>query len=163
VLAALKPEFDRRDVKVIGLSVDSLEAHVGWAEDIERTQGQALNFPLIADSDRAVSTLYGMIHPAADETATVRTVFLIGPDKKVKLTLTYPMSTGRNFDELLRVIDSVQLTAGFKVSTPANWKQGEDVIIIPAVSDDEARVRFPEGWTALTPYLRMVPQPMSPS
>ncbi len=163
LLAALKPEFDRRDVKVMGLSVDPLEAHLRWAEDIERTQGQALNFPLIADTDRAVSTLYGMIHPAEDETVTVRTVFVIGPDKKVKLTLTYPQSTGRNFDELLRVIDSVQLTAGFKVSTPANWRQGNDVIIIPAVSDDEARERFPDGWTALTPYLRMVPQPVSPS
>ena len=120
----------------------------------------APNFPMIADSDRAVSDLYGMIHPNANDTATVRSVFVIGPDKKVKLTITYPMSTGRNFDEILRVIDSLQLTASHKVSTPANWKQGDDVIIIPAVSDDEARQRFPDGWKALKPYLRIVPQPM---
>jgi len=158
-LARIKGEFDRRTVKVIGLSVDPLDAHHRWAKDIEETQGQALNFPLIADTDRAVSDLYGMIHPKADDTATVRSVFVIGPDKKVKLTITYPMSTGRNFDEVLRVVDSLQLTAAHRVSTPANWKQGEDVIIIPAVGDDEARERFPEGWTALKPYLRVIPQP----
>jgi thioredoxin-dependent peroxiredoxin len=158
-VARIKHEFDRRNVKVMGLSVDPLEAHERWSRDIEETQGHAPNFPLVADSDRTVSSLYGMIHPNADDTATVRSVFVIGPDKKVKLTITYPMSTGRNFDEVLRVIDSLQLTATHKVSTPANWKQGEDVIIIPAVGDEEARQRFPDGWTALKPYLRIVPQP----
>jgi len=158
-VARIKHQFDRRGVKVIGLSVDPLESHVRWSRDIEETQGQAPNFPLIADPDRVVSDLYGMIHPNASDTATVRSVFVIGPDKKVKLTITYPMSTGRNFDEILRVIDSLQLTANHKVSTPVNWTQGEDVIIIPAVSDDEARSRFPDGWTALKPYLRIVPQP----
>jgi alkyl hydroperoxide reductase subunit AhpC len=158
-VARLKLAFDRRGVKVIGLSVDPLEAHVRWSEDIEETQGYAPNFPMIADPDREVSDLYGMIHPNAADTTTVRSVFVIGPDKKVKLTITYPQSTGRNFDEILRVIDSLQLTADHKVSTPVNWKQGEDVIIIPAVSDDEARVRFPNGWKALKPYLRIVPQP----
>jgi alkyl hydroperoxide reductase subunit AhpC len=158
-VARLKLAFDRRGVKVIGLSVDSLEAHVRWSSDIEETQGHAPNFPMIADPDREVSDLYGMIHPNAADTTTVRSVFVIGPDKRVKLTITYPQSTGRNFDEILRVIDSLQLTADHKVSTPVNWKQGEDVIIIPAVSDDEARVRFPNGWKALKPYLRIVPQP----
>jgi thioredoxin-dependent peroxiredoxin len=158
-MARIKEEFDRRGVKVIGLSVDPLDAHERWARDIEETQGHAPNFPMIADSDRAVADLYGMVHPNADDTATVRSVFVVGPDKKVKLTLTYPMSTGRNFDEILRVIDSLQLTATHKVSTPANWKQGDDVIIVPAVSDEEARQRFPGGWTATKPYLRMVPQP----
>ena len=158
-VARIKHEFDRRGVKVIGLSVDPLDAHARWSRDIEETQGHAPNFPLIADPERTVSDLYGMIHPNASDTATVRCVFVIGPDKKVKLTITYPMSTGRNFDEILRVIDSLQLTASHKVSTPVNWKQGEDVIIIPAVSDDEARVRFPDGWKALKPYLRIVPQP----
>jgi alkyl hydroperoxide reductase subunit AhpC len=160
-VARLKPEFERRGVKVIGLSVDPLESHVRWSSDIEETQGHAPNFPLIADADRTVSDLYGMIHPNASDTATVRSVFVIGPDKKVKLTITYPQSTGRNFDELLRVIDSLQLTASYKVSTPVNWKHGEDVIIIPAVSDDEARERFPDGWKAVKPYLRIVPQPTS--
>jgi alkyl hydroperoxide reductase subunit AhpC len=159
LLARIKGEFDRRNVSVIGLSVDSLEAHHRWAKDIEETQGSAPNYPVIADTDRAVSDLYGMIHPNADDTATVRSVFVIGPDKKVKLTITYPMSTGRNFDEVLRVIDSLQLTAAHKVSTPANWHQGEDVIIIPAVDDDQARQLFPKGWSALKPYLRVVPQP----
>ena len=158
-LARIKPEFDRRGVKLLGLSVDTLDSHRRWADDIADTQGSAPNFPLIADVDRAVSDLYGMIHPGADDTATVRSVFVVGPDKKVKLTITYPMSTGRNFDELLRAIDSLQLTAAHKVSTPVNWKQGEDVIIIPAVSDDEARDRFPGGWKALRPYLRVLPQP----
>ena len=158
-MARIKAEFDRRGVKVIGLSVDPLDAHQRWARDIEETQGHAPNFPMIADDDRAVSDLYGMVHPNADDTATVRSVFVVGPDKKVKLTLTYPMSTGRNFAEILRVIDSLQLTATHKVSTPANWQQGDDVIIVPAVGDDEARERFPDGWTAPKPYLRMVPQP----
>jgi alkyl hydroperoxide reductase subunit AhpC len=158
-VARIKDEFDRRNVKVIGLSVDSVDDHRRWSEDIERTQGHAPNFPMIGDPDRVVSDLYGMIHPNASDTTTVRSVFVIGPDKKVKLMITYPQSTGRNFAELLRVIDSLQLTANHKVSTPVNWMQGEDVIIVPAVSDDEARERFPGGWTALTPYLRIVPQP----
>ena len=158
-VAKLKPEFDKRNVKVAGLSVDPLADHHKWASDIEETQGAALNFPLIADSDRKVSTLYDMIHPNADNTFTVRSVFVIGPDKKIKLTITYPASTGRNFDEILRVIDSLQLTAGHSVATPADWKAGEDVIIIPAVSDEEAKEKFPGGWDAKKPYLRLVPQP----
>ena len=158
-VARIKGQFERRDVKVIALSVDPLDAHHRWAADIEETQGCAPNFPVIADPDRAVSDLYGMIHPNASDTTTVRSVFVIGPDKKVKLTITYPQSTGRNFAEILRVIDSLQLTAKHKVSTPVNWNQGDDVIIIPAVTDDEARQRFPNGWTALKPYLRIVPQP----
>jgi alkyl hydroperoxide reductase subunit AhpC len=158
-VARIKDEFDRRNVKVIGLSVDSVDDHHRWAADIAETQGQAPNFPMIGDPDRTVALLYGMIHPNASDTATVRSVFVIGPDKKVKLTITYPMSTGRDFGELLRVIDSLQLTAGHKVSTPVNWRAGEDVIIIPAVSDEEARTRFPDGWKALKPYLRIVPQP----
>ena len=158
-VARLKNEFERRGVKVIGLSVDPLESHERWSDDIAETQGHALNFPLIADPDRAVADLYGMVHPNADDTVTVRTVYVVGPDKKVKLTLTYPQSTGRSFEEILRVIDSLQLTAAHKVSTPVNWRQGDDVIIIPAVSDDEARERFPEGWMAVKPYLRIVPQP----
>jgi alkyl hydroperoxide reductase subunit AhpC len=158
-VARQKLAFDRRNVKVIGLSVDPLDAHQRWSKDIEETQGYSPNFPIIADEDRSVSDLYGMIHPNASDTATVRSVFVIGPDKKVKLTITYPMSTGRNFDEILRVIDSLQLTANHQVSTPANWKQGDDVIIIPAVSDEDARKRFPDGWKALKPYLRIVRQP----
>ncbi len=157
--AKLKPEFDKRNVKVIGLSVDSKDNHEGWADDIEETQGQRPNFPIIADSDRKVSDLYDMIHPNASETTTVRSVFVIGPDNKVKLTLTYPASTGRNFDEILRVIDSLQLTANYSVATPVNWKQGEDVIIVPAVSDEDAKAKFPKGWKALKPYLRLTPQP----
>ncbi|MEJ0061582.1 MAG: peroxiredoxin [Terricaulis sp.] len=157
--AKLKPEFDKRGVKVIGLSVDPLDAHEKWADDIKQTQGTALNFPLIADHDRAVANLYGMIHPNASDTLTVRSVFVIGPDKKIKLTLTYPASTGRNFDEVLRVIDSLQLTAKHKVATPVNWKPGQDVIIVPAVSDEEAREKFPKGWKAPRPYLRIVKQP----
>ena len=137
-MASNKPEFDRRNVKIIGLSVDPLSDHEGWAKDIEETQGYAPNFPLIADSDRKVSTLYDMIHPNADDTLTVRSVFVIGPDKRVKLMITYPASTGRNFDELLRVIDSLQLTAEFGVATPVNWRMGEDLIIVPAVTDEEA-------------------------
>lgn len=158
-VAALKPEFDKRNVRVIGLSVDGLSNHEGWARDIEETQGVALNFPLIADGNRTVSDLYGMIHPNADNTLTVRSVFIIGPDKKIKLTLTYPASTGRNFDEILRVIDSLQLTANYKVATPVDWKHGEDVIIVPAVSNEEAERLFPQGFTQLKPYLRTTPQP----
>ena len=157
--AKLKPEFDKRGVKVIGLSVDPLTAHEKWSEDIKETQGYALNFPLIADPERKVANLYGMIHPNASDTLTVRSVFIIGPDKKIKLTLTYPASTGRNFDEILRVIDSLQLTAKHQVATPVNWKAGEDVIIVPAVSDEEAKKKYPEGWKAPRPYLRIVPAP----
>lgn len=157
--ARLKPEFDKRNVKMIGLSVDPLESHKGWAGDIEETQGTALNFPVIADEDRKVSDLYDMIHPNANDTFTVRSVFVIGPDKKVKLTLTYPASTGRNFDELLRVIDSLQLTSDYSVATPANWKDGDDCIIALSVSDEDAKVKFPAGWKTLKPYLRMTPQP----
>jgi alkyl hydroperoxide reductase subunit AhpC len=158
-VAKLKSEFDKRNVKVIGLSVDPLKDHEGWSRDIAETQGTPLNFPLIADADRSVSTLYGMIHPNADNTFTVRSVFIIGPDKKVKLMLTYPASTGRNFVEILRVIDSLQLTADYKVATPADWKQGEDVIIVPAVSNEEADKSFPKGYTVIKPYLRTTPQP----
>jgi len=157
--AKLKPEFERRNVKAIALSVDPLEAHGRWADDIAETQGARPNFPLIADADRKVSDLYGMIHPNASDTLTVRSVFVIGPDKKIKLTLTYPASTGRNFDEVLRVIDSLQLTAKHQVATPVNWKQGEDVIIVPAVSDEDARKKFPEGFKTIKPYLRTVAQP----
>ena len=155
----LKPEFDKRNVKVFGLSVDPVASHKGWAGDIEETQGHALNFPLIADPDRKVSDLYDMIHPNASDTFTVRSVFVIGPDKKVKLTITYPASTGRNFEELLRVIDSLQLTANHSVATPVNWKHGDDVIIVPALSDEQAKEKFPGGWKTLKPYLRMVAQP----
>ena len=158
-VAKIKPEFDKRNVKVVGLSVDPIESHRGWVGDIEETQGTALNFPLIADPDRKVADLYDMIHPNANDTMTVRSVFIIGPDKKIKLTLTYPASTGRNFDEILRVIDSLQLTAGYKVATPVNWKDGDDVIIAPAISDEDAKTKFPKGWKALKPYLRLTPQP----
>ena len=158
-VAALKPEFDKRNTKVIGLSVDPLDSHKGWANDIKDTQGHALNFPLIADADKKVANLYGMIHPTASDTFTVRSVFIIGPDKKIKLTLTYPASTGRNFDEILRVIDSLQLTAKHKVATPSDWKQGQDVIIVPSVSDNDAKAMFPSGWKTLRPYLRVTPQP----
>ena len=157
--AKLKPEFEKRGVKVIGLSVDPLEDHVKWSKDIEETQGIAPNFPMIADADRKVADLYDMIHPNANDTLTVRSVFVIGADNKIKLTLTYPASTGRNFDEILRVIDSLQLTANYKVATPVNWKDGEDVIIVPAVSDDEAKERFPAGFTTIKPYLRTTKQP----
>jgi alkyl hydroperoxide reductase subunit AhpC len=157
--ARLKPEFDRRGVKIIGLSVDPADSHSKWAADIEETQGTALNFPVIADSDRKVSDLYDMIHPNANDTLTVRSVYVIGPDKKVKLTITYPASTGRNFDEILRVIDSLQLTANYSVATPVNWKDGDDCIIVPALSDEQAREKFPAGWKTLKPYLRVTPQP----
>jgi alkyl hydroperoxide reductase subunit AhpC len=159
LVAKLKPEFDKRGVKVIGLSVDPAESHQGWAKDIEETQGQRLNFPLIADHDRKVSDLYGMIHPNASDTLTVRSVFVIDPNKKVRLTLTYPASTGRNFDELLRVIDSLQLTDTHKVATPGNWKQGEDVIIVPSLSNEQAKDLFPGGWVEHKPYLRTTKQP----
>jgi alkyl hydroperoxide reductase subunit AhpC len=158
-VARIKHEFDNRGVKVIGLSVDPVDSHKGWAKDIEETQGTALNFPIIADPDRTVAGLYDMIHPNTSESFTVRSVFVIGPDKKVKLTITYPMSTGRNFAEILRVIDSVQLTAKYNVATPANWTPGGDCIIPPAVSDEQAKEKFPEGWKTLKPYLRVVPQP----
>jgi len=154
--AKLKPEFDKRGVKVIGLSVDPLGAHEGWSKDIEETQGHRVNFPMIADADRKVSNLYGMIHPNASDTFTVRSVFVIDPNKKVRLTITYPASTGRNFDEVLRVIDSLQLTDQHKVATPVNWKQGEDVIIVPSVKDEDAQKLFPQGWKTLKPYLRVV-------
>jgi len=158
-VARLKPEFDRRRVKAIGLSIDPLDSHLGWAADIKETQGHALNFPIIADPERKVANLYGMIHPSHDEVYTVRTVFVIDPKKKVRLMITYPQTTGRNFDEILRVIDSLQLTDAHRVATPVNWKQGEDVIIVPAVTDDEAKQKFPSGWKALTPYLRLTKQP----
>ncbi len=157
--AKRKPEFDQRGVKIIGVSVDPLESHEGWASDIEETQGAKLNFPLIADPERKVADLYDMIHPNANDTLTVRSVFVIGPDKKVKLIITYPASTGRNIDEILRVIDSLQLTANYSVATPANWKDGDDVIIVPAVSDEDAKEKFPKGWDAQKPYLRVTPQP----
>ncbi|ODT65674.1 MAG: peroxidase [Pelagibacterium sp. SCN 63-23] len=157
--AKLKPEFEKRGVKVLGLSVDPIEDHRRWVGDIEETQGTALNFPLLADPDGTVARLYDMIHPNADNTLTVRSVFVIGPDKKVKLKIEYPASTGRNFDEVLRVIDSLQLTAKHQVATPVNWKHGEDVIIVPAVSNDEAKAKYPDGWKELKPYLRIVPQP----
>jgi alkyl hydroperoxide reductase subunit AhpC len=158
-IAKRKPEFDQRNVKLMGISVDPLESHKGWSKDIEETQGAAPNFPMIADQDRKVADLYDMIHPNASDTVTVRSVFVIGPDKKIKLTITYPQSTGRNVDELLRVIDSVQLTAGYQVSTPVDWQEGDDVIIVPAVSDEQAKDKFPKGWKALKPYLRVTPQP----
>jgi thioredoxin-dependent peroxiredoxin len=158
-VAKIKPEFDKRNVKVIGLSVDPVASHVEWEGDIEETQGTAVNFPMIGDPDREISTLYDMIHENANDTLTVRSVFVIGPDKKVKLTLTYPASTGRNFDEILRVVDSLQLTAKFKVATPANWKDGDDVVIGGSVKDEDAKTMWPEGWKAPKPYLRIVPQP----
>jgi thioredoxin-dependent peroxiredoxin len=169
-MAKIKPEFDRRGVKIIGLSVDPTDKHENWAADIEETQGHAPNYPLIADVDFKVSKLYGMLGSdvsgdPADRTAadnqTVRNVFVVGPDKKVKLILVYPMTTGRNFDEVLRVIDSLQLTAKHKVSTPVNWKQGEDVIIAGSVSDDDAKQTYPDGWKSPKPYIRIVPQPTS--
>ena len=158
-VAKLKPEFDKRNVKPIAISVDSLESHKQWVPDINETQHTTLNYPIIADPDRKVSTLYDMIHPNANDNFTVRSVFIIGPDKKVKLTLTYPASTGRNFDEILRVIDSLQLTANYSVATPANWKDGQDVIITPAVKDEDIAAKFPKGHTRVKPYLRYTPQP----
>ena len=161
-VARLKPEWDKRNVKPIGLSVDPVDSHAGWAKDIEETQGQRLNFPVIADADRKVSDLYGMIHPEADPSITVRTVFVIDPNRKVRLMLTYPPSTGRNFDEILRVIDSLQLTDAHKVATPVNWTDGQPVIIVPSLSNEEAKQRFPGGWKELKPYLRVVAQPPLP-
>ena len=167
-LAGLKPEFDKRGAKILGLSVDPVSDHRGWAKDIEETQGHALNYPLIGDEDLKVAKLYGMLHPNAGESAagrsaadnaTVRTVFVIGPDKKIKAMVAYPMSTGRNFDEILRILDSAQLTAKHKVATPANWKVGDDVVIAASVSDEEAKKKWPKGWKAAKPYLRVVPQP----
>ena len=166
-MAKLKPEFEKRNCKTIGLSIDPVSDHNAWLSDIAETQGHAVNYPLIGDPDLVVAKLYDMIHPNASgsqprtavDNATIRSVFMIGPDKKIKATLTYPMSTGRNFDEVLRLLDSCQLTATHKVATPVNWKQGEDVIIVPAVSNDEAKERFPDGWKAPKPYLRIVPQP----
>lgn len=167
-MARIEPEFAKRNCKLIGLSVDPVDSHQAWASDIEETQGARPNYPIIADSELAVSKLYNMLpaeEPGSSEgrtasaNATVRSVFVIGPDKRIKMMLTYPMSTGRNFDEILRVLDSIQLTTGCKVATPANWKPGEDVIIAPSVSDDDARSMFPEGWKTLKPYLRMVKQP----
>ena len=166
--AQLKPDFEKRNCKIIGLSVDSVDDHAEWSKDIEETQGHAVNYPLIGDTDLKIAKLYDMLHPNASGEAkdrtpadnqTVRSVFLIGPDKKVKAMLTYPMSTGRNFDEILRILDSCQLTAKHKVATPVNWKQGEDVIIVPAVSDDEAKEKYPDGWVSPKPYIRIVPQP----
>jgi alkyl hydroperoxide reductase subunit AhpC len=157
--AKLKPEFDKRGVKVIGLSVDPVSDHNEWVKDIEETQGQKVNFPMIGDGDKKVAELYGMIHPKSLDSLTVRSVFIIGPDKKIKLTITYPASTGRNFDEILRVIDSLQLTAKYQVSTPVNWKDGDDVVISPAIPDEEAKTKFPKGFKTLKPYLRLTPQP----
>ena len=171
-MARIKPEFDKRNVKIIGLSVDPVDNHARWADDIEETQGHAPNYPMIGDTDLKISKLYGML-PAEQRPATpskrtpadnqtVRNVFVIGPDKKIKLILVYPMTTGRNFDEVLRVIDSLQLTAKHKVATPVNWKQGEDVIIAGSVSDEDAKKTYPDGWKAPKPYIRIVPQPGSP-
>ncbi len=159
VVARLRPEWEKRHVKVIGLSVDPSESHRRWEADIADTQGASVDFPMLADADRTVSTLYGMVHPEADPTLTVRTVFVIDPARKVRLMLAYPPSAGRNFDEILRVIDSLQLTDAHKVTTPANWQQGDRVIIAPSVSDEDAKRRFPGGWETLRPYLRMVDQP----
>jgi len=166
-MAGLMPEFARRNCKIIGLSIDSVDDHKRWKKDIEETQGNAVNYPMIGDDDMKVAKLYGMIHPnatggakgrTAADNATVRNVYVIGPDKKIKMMITYPMSTGRNFDEILRVLDSLQLTAQHQVATPVNWKQGEDVIIVPSVSDDDAKKKYPKGWTAPRPYLRLVSQ-----
>jgi alkyl hydroperoxide reductase subunit AhpC len=158
-VARLKGEFDKRNTKVLGISVDDVESHRAWAGDIADATGHALNYPLLGDPDHKVSDLYGMIHPNASDTLTVRSVFIIGPDKKVKLTITYPASTGRNFQEILRVLDSLQLTAKHSVSTPVNWREGEDVIIATAIGDEEAKERFPKGFRTVKPYLRYTPQP----
>jgi thioredoxin-dependent peroxiredoxin len=158
-LAKMKPDFDKRNVKVVAISVDDLDSHNKWLGDINRTQNTEVNFPIIADEKKVVAELYDMINPGITDKVTVRSVFVIGPDKKVKLTITYPPSTGRNFTELLRVIDSLQLTAGYSVATPADWVDGEEVIILPTVSNDDAKVKFPKGFTEVTPYLRKTPQP----
>ena len=159
MVAKLKPEFDKRNVKVVGLSVDPLKDHMAWIGDIKETQGTAVNFPLLADADRKVSTLYDMIHPNANDTLTVRSVFVVDPKKKVRLILTYPASAGRNFDEILRTIDSLQLTDNYRVATPVNWRDGQDVIIVPAVPSEEAKKLFPKGFKEIKPYLRTTPQP----
>jgi alkyl hydroperoxide reductase subunit AhpC len=158
-MAKIKPEFDKRNVKVLGVSVDSPESHKGWVKDIEETQSTKVGYPIVADSQRKVANLYGMMHPAHDELYTVRTVFVIDPKKKVRLMITYPQTCGRNFDEILRVVDSLQLTDKFSVATPVNWKKGEDVIIVPSLSDEDAKKKFPKGWKALKPYLRITPTP----
>ena len=158
-VARYKEEFEKRNVKVMALSVDGLESHQGWIGDINATQNTTVNFPIIADEDRKIANLYDMIHPNASDTLTVRSVYVIGPDKKIKLMIVYPASTGRNFDELIRVIDSLQLTAYHKVATPANWKEGEEVVISPSVSNAEAETMFPKGFKEVRPYLRMTPQP----
>lgn len=157
--AKLKSEFDKRNVKVMALSVDPLSSHHGWIKDINETQNTTVNFPIIADPEKKVALLYDMIHPNASENFTVRSVFVIGADKKVKLIITYPASTGRNFNELLRVIDSLQLTANYSVATPANWQDGEDVVIVPAIKDEDIAAKFPKGYTRVKPYLRLTPQP----
>jgi len=159
MVAKIKSEFDKRNTKVIGLSVDAVDDHKKWASDIEETQGAALNYPLIGDPDRKIAELYDMIHPNASDSFTVRSVFIIGPDKKIKLIITYPASVGRNFDEILRALDALQLTAKYSVSTPVNWKQGDEVIVAPALSDQEAKEKFPKGFKTLKPYLRLTPQP----
>ncbi|MFZ0489820.1 MAG: peroxiredoxin [Salegentibacter sp.] len=158
-VAKYKDKFDKRNVKMMALSVDGLESHKGWIDDINETQHTTVNFPIIADEDKKVSDLYGMIHPKADNTLTVRSVYVIAPDKTIRLMITYPASTGRNFDELLRVVDSLQLTENKKVATPANWKQGEDVVISPSISNEEAKKMFPKGFKEVKPYLRLTPQP----
>ena len=158
-VANLKSEFEKRNVKVIAVSVDPLESHKGWVNDINETQSCTMNYPIIADPDRNVATMYGMIHPNALDNLTVRSVFIIGPDKKVKLQLTYPASTGRNFDEILRVIDSLQLTANYQVATPADWKQGDDCVVVPAIKTEDIPTKFPKGFKEVKPYLRMTPQP----
>jgi thioredoxin-dependent peroxiredoxin len=158
-VARIKPEFDKRGVKVIALSVDAVDSHKKWIGDIEETQSIKMNFPIIGDTDSKVSNLYGMIHPEAAATITVRSVYIIDANKKVRATIQYPPSTGRDFNEILRVIDSLQLTDNYKVATPANWKNGDDCVIVPAVSDEDAKTRFPKGWRALRPYLRLTPQP----
>lgn len=158
-VASLKPQFDQRNVKVLALSVDSAESHKGWIADINETQNTTVNYPIIADGDRKVSDLYGMIHPNALNSLTVRTVFIIDPNKKLRLTITYPASTGRNFTEILRVIDSLQLTDNYQVATPANWKDGEDCVVVPSISTEDAKQKFPKGVTEVKPYLRLTPQP----
>ncbi len=158
-VAKYKPEFDKRNVKVIAVSVDPLDSHHGWVKDINETQKTTVNYPIIADPDRKIAELYDLIHPNANDRFTVRSVFIIGPDKKIKLTITYPASTGRNFDEILRVVDSLQLTANYSVATPANWKDGEDVVVAPAIKTEDIPAKFPKGFTEVKPYLRLTPQP----
>lgn len=158
-VAKIKGEFDKRNTKVIAISVDPLDSHAGWIKDINETQNTTVNFPIVADPDKTIANLYDMIHPNASDTATVRSVFVIGPDKKIKLTLTYPASTGRNFAEILRVIDSLQLTSQYSVATPANWEHGQDCVIVPAIKDEDIPAKFPKGHTVIKPYLRTTPQP----